>query len=271
MGRLIRRGSGWRSLFYFAAAVAGAILLANLLFLKESRAALGFPEPEVNPLNVFKEDGSKANSGNLSSLLKPLLLNREFWIVCFLSLCTTIVRETFNTWTPTYLHNLFAYSAASAAGASAVFPAVGAISVVIAGWTSDQMGARGRSIVLVIGLVLTTVGLSFMTAIKSGAGSLLPMVLIGIVAFGLLGPYSYLAGAMALDFGGQKGGATSSGIIDGVGYLGGVLAGDSVARVSIGFGWRGVFFALAIVSAASAIAAGILSLRLRRKISEVLD
>src|ERR1700752_1336028 len=37
MGMLIARGYGWRALFLFAAIVAGATLLANLLWLRESR------------------------------------------------------------------------------------------------------------------------------------------------------------------------------------------------------------------------------------------
>jgi sugar phosphate permease len=84
------------------------------------------------------------------------------------------------------------------------------------------------------------------------------MVLIGLVALFLLGPYSYLGGAIALDMGGSKAGAASSGIVDGVGYLGGVLAGDTVARLSVAFGWRGVFAVLAVVTALSALAAGFL-------------
>jgi sugar phosphate permease len=87
-----------------------------------------------------------------------------------------------------------------------------------------------------------------------------PLLLIGVVAFCLLGPYSYLAGAFALDFGGSQAGAASSGLIDGVGYLGGVVAGDSIARLSVAFGWRGVFVALTGVTALSALAAGYLYL-----------
>ena len=65
--------------------------------------------------------------------------------------------------------------------------------------------------------------------------------MIGIVAFCLLGPYSYLGGAFALDFGGKQASAASSGIIDGIGYIGGVLAGDTVARIARAYGWEGVF------------------------------
>ena len=75
-------------------------------------------------------------------------------------------------------------------------------------------------------------------------GSALPIILIGVVGLGLLGPYSYLAGAMALDFGGRQGGATSSALIDGIGYLGGIFAGDSVARLAVHYSWGGVFVVL---------------------------
>jgi sugar phosphate permease len=90
--------------------------------------------------------------------------------------------------------------------------------------------------------------------------SLFPILVIALVEFCLLGPYSYLGGAFALDFGGKQASAASSGIIDGIGYLGGVLAGDSVARLAVAYGWRGVFVALAAVSAAAAVSAGYLHL-----------
>jgi sugar phosphate permease len=264
MGWLIAAGHGWRSLFYLAAAVSVVVLTANLLLLKESRTALGFSEPEENPLNVF--EGQEESRIGIGAFLMAFLNNKGFWIVCFLSLCTTIVRETFNTWTPTYLHNFFGYSDSAAASMSAVFPALGAVSVVIAGVAGDRLGAGGRSIVLFIGLILTSVALCSMAALKSGPQGALPVVLIGLVGLGLLGPYSYLAGAMALDFGGKQGGATSSGLIDGVGYLGGILAGDSVARLSVKYGWSGVFVALAAVSAASAVGAGLLFVQQRREL-----
>jgi sugar phosphate permease len=87
---------------------------------------------------------------------------------------------------------------------------------------------------------------------------LLPLIAVGTIAFCLLGPYSYLGGAFAADFGGKQASAASSGIIDGTGYLGAVLAGDSVARVSVAFGWQGVFVSLAAVGALSTVGAGCL-------------
>ncbi len=263
MGVLIAHGASWRTVFYFAAAVCAGALMANLLLLRESRTELGFSEPEVNPLNVYRSKGASGKA----SFLKPLLSSGAFWMVCFLSLGTTIVRETFNTWTPTYLHKFFGYSDAAAASISAVFPALGAVSVLVAGWAGDRLGPAGRYLTFCVGMVVTAAGLLAMRLTPSGTTpGVLPLVLIGSVGFGLLGPYSYLAGALALDFGGKEGGATSSGIIDGVGYLGGVLAGDSVARLAVSFGWQEVFAVLAYLSGASALAAGVLFVRQRGRL-----
>jgi sugar phosphate permease len=258
MGVLIGHGAGWRAVFYFAAAVAGALLLANLLFLRESRARLRYPEAKANPLNVFGAADSPPQG--LAALLLPLVRNRGFLLVCLLSFGTTIVRETFNTWTPVYLRDAMGYAAGSAASLSAVFPAAGVLSILLAGWLSDRLGSEGRSVLLFFGLAATAAVLSLLMLVppSPSAGAWLPLILIAAVAFCLLGPYSYLGGAMALDFGGKRGSAVSSGIIDGVGYLGGVLAGDSVARLSVAFGWRGVFLALAAISALAALAAGYL-------------
>ena len=109
------------------------------------------------------------------------------------------------------------------------------------------------------GLLATAAALLMLTLLRqSTGGPMLPLVAIGTIAFCLLGPYSYLGGAFALDFGGKQGTALSSGIIDGVGYLGSVAAGDTVARVAVAFGWTGVFTALAALSFVAALGAAYL-------------
>ena len=267
MGMLIDAGYGWRSLFCCAAAVVGVCFIANAVWLRESRALLGFSEPVVNPTNLYASHETHALS--LRTLVLPLLRSRAFLLVCALSFGCTVVRESFNTWTPMYLQGHLGYTTGSAARFSAIFPAVGAISVLLAGWLSDRMGLHGRALLLTVGLVVTALALMALTGVPASTGATFaPLMLIGLVAFALLGPYSYLGGAFALDFGGRRAGAASSGIIDGVGYFGGVLAGDSVARVSVAFGWQGVFVALAVVAGVSAIAAVCLY-RTQRAVSAV--
>jgi sugar phosphate permease len=84
-----------------------------------------------------------------------------------------------------------------------------------------------------------------------------PVALVALVAFLIIGPYAYLAGAIALDFGGKQGSGTASGLIDGVGYLGGVLAGNSMASIAVTWGWKGAFAVLAAVTWLGSIAAAL--------------
>lgn len=269
MGLLIASGAGWRTLFCFAAAVAGAFFVANLLLLRESRTELGHPEAEASPRSLYGDPPGGADrdvrpAGALIAFFRPLLTSPAFGLVCLLSFGCTIVRETFNIWTPVYLKDSAGFSAASAASLSAVFPAVGALSLVVTGWLGDRLGGRGRPLLLLAGLAACAATLAALATLKADAmAPALVVALVGLVAFCLLGPYSYLGGVFALEFGGRRGGAASSGIIDGVGYLGGVLAGDGVARIAVSLGWQGVFLSLAGVCAASALAAADLYRRQR--------
>ena len=269
MGVLIGHGYGWRAVFLFAGVVAAVMLLANLLWLRESRVEAGHPEATPNTLNLFA--ATEAPPASVGALLLPLLRSRAFVLVCVLSFACTIIRETFNTWTPVYLRDHLGYSTSHAATLSALFPGVGAISVLLAGWLSDRLGLNGRSLLMFLGLTATAGALLLLMSLRPGATSpLLPLAAIGLVAFSLLGPYSYLGGAFALDFGGKQASAASSGIIDGIGYLGGVLAGDGVARIAVAFGWDGVFVTLATVSAGAALCAGALYVLNTRAVTEVL-
>src|SRR6202023_641473 len=94
MGMLIEHGFGWRTLFYFGAAVAGIFLAVNFFFLRESRVDAGYAEAKPNPLNLFRSSESRPQS--IGQLLLPLVRSRAFLLVCLLSLGCTIIRETFN-------------------------------------------------------------------------------------------------------------------------------------------------------------------------------
>jgi sugar phosphate permease len=260
MGFLISRGLGWRAVFVTTAAVL-AVLLIGCTRLRESPAAVGEPEPAENPANLF---GAGHRPASLRQLLEPFLRGGVFWLACSLSLGTTILRETFGLWTPTYLTQAARMSAGEAAGASALFPFFGGISVLLCGWLSDRLGRGGRAALLAGSLLLATAALLLLGTGLARDSRTGPVLLIATSGFLIVGPYSFLAGAIALDFGGKAGAGTASGIIDGVGYLGGVFSGDTMARISVNYGWSGAFASLAGVAAASTLAAAAF-LRYERK------
>ena len=110
MGALIAAGYGWREVFWFAAVAALLILAISFFVLKNRAVDAGLPDPEVNPLNLFRSEVSGDHPRSITGLIGTLLRNPAFLIVCALSGGTTLVRETFNSWTPTYFHQFVGLS-----------------------------------------------------------------------------------------------------------------------------------------------------------------
>lgn len=270
MGVLISRGMGWRGLFFTTALVLAGLLLVCGLALRDSPADVGEPEPNAAPTSLFRESVEQAGAVSLRRLFSPLLRSSSFWLACALSFGTTILRETFSLWTPTYFAQAVGMPPGTAASTSAVFPFLGGVSVVLCGLWSDRLGRGGRAALMMCGL-----GLSGFVLVGLGSGAVMvspvrAVILVASVAFLTLGPYSFLAGAIALDFGGQEAGGTASGLIDSAGYLGGVLAGDTMARISVTYGWSTAFLTLAGVAFLSSIAA-VWFLREERKAARLED
>ena len=276
MSELMAHGVGWRGVFFFASGALAVLMVTCMLLLRESPEQRGLPKPEVNPRNVYArpdgadeegaDEGTASDDGrvNIGAILRPLLTNFAFWMVCVLAFGTTLLRETFNLWMPTYFVQFAGFSPSVAASRSALFPLCGGISVLLGGFLSDKLGPNGRNVLVVAGMSACTVCLVLMGRIPSPAGLWAPSILVGLVGFTLLGPYSYLAGAMSLDFGGEKGSATAAGIIDGFGYMAGWLSGDTIARIAVAWGWRTAFLSLAVVSLLTALVAVVLAAHQRR-------
>jgi OPA family glycerol-3-phosphate transporter-like MFS transporter len=257
MGVLIAHGLGWRGVFFAAAAVLGVLLMLNLIFLRETPQSRGLEEPDANPLSLFDARGDRPRPHNLRVLLETFAMSPIFWLVCLISVGVTLMRETFNFWTPAYFTQALGLTNADAAQKSALFPLFGGLSVVLAGFLSDKLGPKGRALIILVGLLLTSGVLLALALLSTGASTALHVWLIALVAFLMLGPYSFFAGAISLDFGGKQGSATASGWIDGLSYLGGVMAGSSMANFTVSWGWKGTFAVLAAVSLLSSGAAGI--------------
>jgi len=268
MALLLGAGMGWRGIFYTGAGLLFLLLIANLILLRETPQERGLPAPLTNPLNVYadpKQPPGAAQKSGLLYILRPLLASPFFWMVCLLSLGTTLLRETFNLWTPMYFNQHVGLSISLAAHGSALFPLFGGVSVLAAGYLSDRLGLNGRSLVLFGGLASGTLCLFVLAQVPDHGNPWIPLGLVTLFGFLLMGPYSYLAGAMSMDFGGEKGSATAAGIIDGVGYLAGVLSGDTMARVTVTYGWRNAFIALAVICLLTAIVALVLAISQRRE------
>ena len=188
-----------------------------------------------------------------------------FWLVCALSCGLTLVREAFNIWIPTFLTATYAMPADAAARWSALFPLMGGVSVIAVGAATDALGP-GRRMAVATPLVLLAGVLAWGTASDFVMHDVrLGLVCVGGIAVLLLGPYSLLAGAMALELGGQRGAATAAGLIDTAGYLGAILSGVAVGAIADAFGWAASLRLLGAVTIGAAGVSAALAVAERRR------
>jgi sugar phosphate permease len=169
----------------------------------------------------------------------------------------TFIRVGFLTWTPTYLYELArAQGHAEISGSivkSALFPAAGVVAALSTGAISDRLGPGRRAPVIPLSLGIV-VALVYALAHGGVRDSLGAALLIGAIGLFLLGPYSLLAGAIALDLGGRSATAAAAGIIDGAGYLGATASGYLLGRVADRAGWSAAFD---VVDAAALVATAV--------------
>lgn len=244
---LIAHGVGWRGVFAISAAVLAVIFVPTALLLRERPSDRNLMGPESEVAQADAPSGRP----RLSSLLRPLLSNPTFLVVCVLSFGFTFMRETFNDWTPTYLHEAAGLTTEAAGRASSLFPLFGGLSVLAVGFLHDRLGKVGAARMISIGLALGAIGLAYLAYGNASSQPAITVGLVAVIGFALIGPYSLLAGAISLDFGGTKSSATAAGWIDGIGYVGGILSGQLIGSVAEHRGWGPAFGILAVTALVS--------------------
>jgi MFS transporter, OPA family, sugar phosphate sensor protein UhpC len=183
-----------------------------------------------------------------------LLRIRQFWIVLGLSFALTLMRETFNTWTVDFFRTEGGAQVSNrmAAFMSTPFDAFGALGIVTLGWVFGRIHRRMRNKVLFGILMMLTLLLYALPALTQ-YGPWLPVAAVALIGFLAYGPYSLLAGVLSVEIRGKEYVGTVAGIVDGVGYLAGILAGQQFGRMVDAGGYTLGFQRLAILTLASAV------------------
>jgi OPA family glycerol-3-phosphate transporter-like MFS transporter len=239
---------GWRPLFVVNPLLLGAAGLLVVLALP----AGGPPPAAHEPPAAFDHDEPPLRVIMLSLARRP-----AFWIAVALSVLLTFLRIGFLTWTPMYLYEVSHKADISGAIAkAAIFSSAGVVAALSTGALSDRLGP-GRRAPLMAGSLAVVVVLVLVLAHSNVRSPVTAALLIGGIGLFLLGPYSLLAGAVALDVSGRRGAATAAGIIDGAGYLGASSAGVLLGKLAEEHGWSAAFDATAAVALIATILAGV--------------
>lgn len=257
-GFLIAQGAEWQDLFIYPALILSAMLILSFFLIKESpQAPLEITKAtQHNNMNpVEKKDGLFQ-----LAVLKILLRNRVFRSLLIFSFFVTFLRSAFLIWVPKILVDL-GLENSQAVLQSTLFPLLGAISTILLGiYTDGQVKTRNRGFVmsymltgLVICLLCSSMVIVFFPLVIPYMA-----ILIGLSGFFLLGPYSMASGCLSLDIGKEEYSGTCTGLVDGIGYLGGVLSLWMTGKGADLWGWDKVFLILAGFAAGSVLAAYLL-------------
>jgi len=232
----------WRAVLGVPSLVLAACLAAVWFVIPrgEPRPAATGPTPPAQP------DGNVRLAG--------LFRERTFLVVLALSFGLTLLRETFNFWTVDFIRTQGGdrVSSSLAAWLSTPFDLGGGVGILLVGWVFGRLGRAARPVFLagILTLLALVLGV-FPFCFGLGLGVLTAGV--GLIGLLTCGPYSLLAGVLAVEVRGKDQAATVSGFVDGVGYLAGVLSGVCFGQLVTLGGYRLGFQVMAVLTAATAI------------------
>ncbi len=252
----------WSGVMWVHAGLFLLIGIVVILLYRSSPVKLGLPDVDEYSDYVDASHGKSIKSNRKTETfeeqrekyfvyVKEMIKNKWFWVVCFISLCLTVVRIIFWNWSVDYIEDKGS-DIGLAAYISASFPLLGILGTIFAGWISDRMEAR-RGPVIAIMSAFMVVAIYIFSQLSTESPVILALSL-GFVGFMLYGPYTLLAGALAIDFGHKYSAATAAGIIDAVGYAGSaIFSGIGMGYLIDEFGWDEAFLIVVGIAALSTV------------------
>jgi sugar phosphate permease len=237
----VAQSNNWRAVMSAPSAVLLVIIVLSWIVL---------PKTSSHSANQNRATQSGLNWEQFLILLRI----RQFWIVCALSFALTLMRETFNTWTVDFFRTTGGpeMSTRMAAFLSTPFDAFGALGIVTLGWVFGRIDRAARNRMLCVILAALTALVYYLPSL-SRQGPWLPTLVVALIGFLAYGPYSLLAGVLSVEIRGKEYVGTVAGIVDGVGYLAGILAGQTFGHIVDTGGYTLGFRCLALLTLISAV------------------
>jgi len=274
-GLIVSLGGSWRDVFIYPPILLILIFIYSYFASKDSPqdvvAGTRFGQSPSGRKAIatqsIEESDDKYSSVKIVHGLLRLPLYRQVLLFSFL---TTFLRSIFMFWTPKLLVDI-GQSAAQGIFKSALFPFLGCLGTLLLGWYTDKYAKNGdRARMMWIMLVCLSACLFALSSLIGAKGAqdlpyLLIVILIGMSGFFLLGPYSMSSGALTLDIAGAKAAGSATGMIDGLGYVGGALAVWIAGTMSDAFGWGQVFLMLGVMASISTLSAYLMSREFQKR------
>ena len=234
---------GWRAAFFGPALGMLGVALLVFCFLKRGdQAAIPGAPAQTRIADELRKTAQRA------ALQNPVL-----WAFGASYFFIKYVRYALLFWLPYYLHGTLGYAVDRAAYVSNAFEAGGIVGVIAIGMLSDRVRRWSRAALSMLSLFGLALALLLCAALPQH-DVWLTVGALALVGALLFGPDSLLSGAAAQDVGGLAAAATATGLVNGVGSLGGMLEGLSLPTISGYFGWQAMFPLLSGLALCAALA-----------------
>ena len=239
---LLRR-NGWRAAFFGPALAMLVVALLIFSFLKR-----GDQPAQSQTLAEADLDRESRRVAQRAALKNPVLwsFGASYFFIKY-------VRYALLFWLPYYLHDTLGHAVDRAAYVSNAFEAGGIAGVIVIGMLSDRVRVFSRAMISMLSLFGLGLALLLCAALPKN-DVWLTVGALALVGALLFGPDALLSGAAAQDVGGAAAAATATGLVNGVGSLGGMLEGLTLPAISASLGWQAMFPLLAALALGGAMA-----------------
>jgi sugar phosphate permease len=240
---------GWRSSFFGPALLL--VLMSAGIFLFLRRGPNSAPSQADAGGRSLPPDAEERRA--ITSAQRAVFRSGLLWSYGVSYFFIKFIRYALLFWLPYYLATVLEYRADVAANVASAFEAGGVVGVIVIGALSDRLRAASRPLLSALALVGLAVALFAYTEL-AGRGvwsNVLGLALIGALLFG---PDALLAGAAAQDAGGLRAAATATGMVNGLGSIGGMAEGFAVPALTSRHGWAALVPALSVLAVGAALA-----------------
>ena len=243
---------GWRWGFFVPARI---FLISGVHWFIRSRNApeeVGLPTIENESNGIETTEVKKDHHLGFRFTIGTILKSRAIWIAGMSLFFVNIIRYGFIGWAPTFMFEVQKAAISVAAFKALAIPVAGIFGAIIAGYFSDRFFNCRRAPMTVIMLIILGVAALFYPTIPIDQWELSLVTLI-IIGFMTYGPHVSIVSTIPMDFGTRKAAASTTGFIDGMGYIGAAITGVGSGILIDNYGWDSAFYFWVFSAFAAAI------------------
>lgn len=250
----------WRAAFWVPSLFLAPMAILFFTHLRNSPEEAGLApirdDNAAHGATSSADQAAAASGGWLATwaILRITLANRILWILALGFFCMNSVRYTFMNWSVQYMADYHGRTIKNSAFTAVVFPLIGSLGAIAAGWASDNLFGKRRAPVCAIMLLGLAVVCVLFPQIPKGQW-VVATAALGLAGFLMYGPDMLMSGAATVDISHPKAASMATGLTMCFGALGTIFSGAGVGwlkDISKG-NWSLVFWFLAGLCLVSAL------------------